>query len=393
MPPRLRPVLNFSRLNAKALEVIRRTVDEDEGLRTRVADAVDEARGGRAGWLWLHRPDGWEAELDDLVGLRSEVEVETDLARQLRKAQREVEAARIATRRAETGRQAAEEDAARARADLDVERRARRSAEELAAGLEGRLRQSDRAREAAERRLEQRGDELARLEARLAEAERSRADPTVVDAPQPEPEGRDTRHLTEALHRARRATEVAVRALADAAAEVDAVPTRDAPAAASAPARRVPRTRRRAAQRLPPPLVDNTSEAIVHLVRQPGATVLVDGYNISMAAWPGTPLASQRERLVDALDSLHARYGPEVIVVFDGDTGGRRPSSTQGRAIKAFFTNAGEIADDRIVAMVSAIPDTAPVLVVTSDRELKDRARAAGAHVASARPFISVLLR
>jgi predicted RNA-binding protein with PIN domain len=391
VPPRLRPVLNFSRLNAKALEVVRRTVDEDDDLRTRVADAVDEARGGRAGWLWLHRPDGWEDELDELVGLRSEADAETDLARQLRKAHREVEAARIAARRTEAARQSAEEDAARARADLDVERRARRSAEELATGLEARLRESQRARETAERELGQRGEAVARLEARLAEAERNRSEPAPEPATEPEPEVRDTRHLTEALHRARRAAEVAARALADAAAEVDAVPVNDAPAAT--PARRVPRARRRAARRLPPPLVDNTSEAIVHLVRQPGATVLVDGYNISMAAWPGTPLASQRERLVDALDALHARYGPEVFVVFDGDTGGRRPSSTQGRTIKAFFTNAGEIADDRIVAMVSAIPDTAPVLVVTSDRELKDRARAAGAHVASARPFLSVLLR
>jgi predicted RNA-binding protein with PIN domain len=393
VPPRLRPVLNFSRLNAKALDVVRRTVDDDDELRARVADAVDEARVGRAGWLWLHRPDGWEEELAGLVDLRSEADAESDLARQLRKAQREVEAARIAARRAEDGRRGAEEDAARARADLDVERRARRSSEELAAGLEGRLREADRAREAAERELDRLGGEVARMEARLAEAERSRPEPESEPASlaPPEPEVRDTRHLTEALHRAQRATEVAARALADAAAEVDAVPAREA--APAPPTRRVPRSRRRAARRLPPPLVDNTSEAIVHLVRQPGATVLVDGYNISMAAWPGTPLAAQRERLVDALDALHARYGPEVIVVFDGDTGGRRPSSTQGRAIKAFFTNAGEIADDRIVAMVSAIPDTAPVLVVTSDRELKDRARAAGAHVASARPFLSVLLR
>jgi predicted RNA-binding protein with PIN domain len=393
VPPRLRPVLNFSRLNAKALDVVRRTVDDDDDLRARVAEAVDEARAGRAGWLWIHRPDGWEEELAALVDLRSEADAETDLARQLRKAQREVEAARIAARRAEDGRRGAEQDAARARADLDVERRARRSSEELAAGVEGRLRESERAREAAERELDRLGDEVARLDARLAEAERSRPEPEPepTSVAPPEPEVRDTRHLTEALHRAQRATEVAARALADAAAEVATVPTKEAPPAP--PPRRVPRSRRRAARRLPPPLVDNTSEAIVHLVRQPGSTVLVDGYNISMAAWPGTPLSSQRERLVDALDALHARYGPEVIVVFDGDTGGRRPSSTQGRAIKAFFTNAGEIADDRIVAMVSAIPDTAPVLVVTSDRELKDRARAAGAHVASARPFLSVLLR
>jgi predicted RNA-binding protein with PIN domain len=388
-PPRLRPVLHFSRLNPKSLDVVRRTLEEDDDFRARVAGAVDEGRAGRAGWLWLHRPEGWEGELSELEEIRSEADAEADLARRLRKVQREVEAARIATQRAEDGRRAAEEDAARARADLDVERRARRSSEERVAGLEARLRESEHLRAAAEREAEGRADEVRQLEERLAEAGRAAESEA---APEPEPEvARDTRHLTDALLRARRATEIAARALADAASEVDAVPAKHAPA--PSPPRRVPRARRRAARRLPPPLVDNTTEAILHLVRQPGATVLVDGYNISMAAWPGTPIAVQRERLVDALDALHARFGPEVVVVFDGDTGGRRPSSTQGRAIKAFFTNAGEIADDRIVAMVSAIPDTAPVLVVTSDRELKDRARAAGAHVASARPFLSVLLR
>ena len=131
----------------------------------------------------------------------------------------------------------------------------------------------------------------------------------------------------------------------------------------------------------------------MHLARQPGATVLVDGYNVSMAAWPGMALASQRERLVDALDGLHARYGADIIVVFDGETGGRRPSTASGRSIKALFTNEGETADDRIVAMVSAVPGVAPVVVVTSDRELRNRVRAAGGNVVAAPPFLAVLLR
>jgi rRNA-processing protein FCF1 len=43
--------------------------------------------------------------------------------------------------------------------------------------------------------------------------------------------------------------------------------------------------------------------------------------------------------------------------------------------------------------MVSAIRGAAPVLVATSDRELRDRVRAAGANVVAARPFLAVLLR
>jgi predicted RNA-binding protein with PIN domain len=206
--------------------------------------------------------------------------------------------------------------------------------------------------------------------------------------------GPDVVRVSGALERALEASEQTARALADVTAELvarrPAAPPDDGPP----PSRRStwPR-RRRTAVRLPPPLVDNTPEAVLHLVRQPGMTVLVDGYNISMAAWPGTKLAHQRERLIDALDSLHARYGADVIVVFDGDTGGRRPPTGQARTVKALFTEAGEIADDRIVAMVSSLPGTGPVLVVTSDRELKDRVRSAGANVVSARPFLAVLLR
>jgi predicted RNA-binding protein with PIN domain len=192
--------------------------------------------------------------------------------------------------------------------------------------------------------------------------------------------------------RARRATEEAARALVEAAAQLAPSEPADGDGANAAPAPRR-RRRRRTPMRLPPPLVENTAEAVLHVLRRPGATVLVDGYNVSMAAWPGRPLAEQRDRLVDALDGLHARYGPDIAVVFDGDTGGRRPAGSQGRSVKALFTEAGEIADDRIVALVGTTPGTGPVLVVTSDRELRDRVRSAGANVATARPFLSVLLR
>ena len=235
----------------------------------------------------------------------------------------------------------------------------------------------------AKRELTVRADEIAALKDRLAEAEERSG----LGGP-------DAERLSGALDRARQATDAAARALAEATAELDAPPNgnagTDATDARSPTARR---RRRRTAVRLPPPLVDNTPEAVVHLVRQAGATVLVDGYNVSMAAWPGMALASQRERLVDALDGLHARYGADTIVVFDGETGGRRPSTGQGRSIRALFTNEGETADDRIVAMVSAIRGAAPVLVATSDRELRDRVRAAGANVVAARPFLAVLLR
>jgi predicted RNA-binding protein with PIN domain len=397
VPPRLRPVIRFTRLNAPALEAARRAVDEDDAFRDRVATAVDEAQVGRGAWLWLTRPDGWADEVDRLVAEREGADADADLSRRLQQARRDVEAADVARRRAEEVRDAAQGDAARARAELDAERRSRRAAEQRAASLElaladaGASTEELRAEvarlgadvEAARSELQRRADEVADLKERLAAADLRAARPV---------ERIDLAGLSSTVEQARRAADEAAAALAGAVADLDAVA--QAAGRPAPPARRGgPRGRRRTAVRLPPPLVDNTPEAVLHLLRLPACTLLVDGYNISMAAWPGTPLSEQRDRLVDALDALHARYGTEIVVVFDGDTGGRRASGPLGRAIKALFTEAGEIADDRIVSLVSATPGPAPVLVVTSDRELKDRVRSAGANVATARPFLSVLLR
>ena len=90
MPPLLRPVIRFSRLNAKALDAARRAVEDDDALRGRIAEAVDEARVGRAGWLWLNRPEGWERQLAALVDARAEADADSDLSRRLQQARRDL---------------------------------------------------------------------------------------------------------------------------------------------------------------------------------------------------------------------------------------------------------------------------------------------------------------
>lgn len=59
-PAVIRPIMGFSRLSAAAYGRLRKAVDEDDEFRRRVAEAADEATVGRAGYLWLTRPDGWE---------------------------------------------------------------------------------------------------------------------------------------------------------------------------------------------------------------------------------------------------------------------------------------------------------------------------------------------
>src|SRR6201999_1834424 len=77
-----------------------------------------------------------------------------------------------------------------------------------------------------------------------------------------------------------------------------------------------------AARRVPLPLpgglLDDSIEAVEHLLRAPGLLLLVDGYNVTMTGWPELPVVEQRRRLLVALGETAARTGTEVDVVFDG---------------------------------------------------------------------------
>src|SRR5437763_17004179 len=66
-PPSLRPFLRFATLPARALAPVRRALDTDDEFRSRVAAATTEEDVGRAGWLLLHRPEGWAEELEELA--------------------------------------------------------------------------------------------------------------------------------------------------------------------------------------------------------------------------------------------------------------------------------------------------------------------------------------
>ena len=69
-PPALKRYLGFSKLSSRSLEAIARIVERDDAFRARVAASVDEAKVGRAGWLWLARPEGWRDQLDELEAVR-----------------------------------------------------------------------------------------------------------------------------------------------------------------------------------------------------------------------------------------------------------------------------------------------------------------------------------
>jgi predicted RNA-binding protein with PIN domain len=158
------------------------------------------------------------------------------------------------------------------------------------------------------------------------------------------------------------------------------------------PDRPAARPPRRSPAPLPPATFDDSAEAAEHLVRVPGALVLVDGYNISNARWHGRPPAEQRDRLLAACDELHARLGTEVEVVFDGT--GDEPAPPRAHAgVRHRFTPAGTEADDAILAITDAEPPSRTVVVVSSDRRVRDGARERGANVLGAKQFLHVVRR
>lgn len=106
--------------------------------------------------------------------------------------------------------------------------------------------------------------------------------------------------------------------------------------------------------------------------------ILVDGYNVtrSDAVTKGLSVEAQRDRLVARLrargnDLLGAG---EIVVVFDGAAAGG--SVLSAAPIEVRFSRDGQSADDLIVDLAAGASDDG-LCVVTSDRELIGRVRAA----------------
>jgi rRNA-processing protein FCF1 len=104
------------------------------------------------------------------------------------------------------------------------------------------------------------------------------------------------------------------------------------------------------------------------------ARLLVDGNNV-MGSRPDGWWRDRRaamQRVVNELDDRAGQTGEDIEVVFDG-----RERDLQAVNVRVDFA---PHADDAIAARAEP-----GVTVVTSDRELADRARAAGAGVVGAR--------
>ena len=425
-PAALRPFLHFSRLPAAALVAARRVLDGDEPFRARVAEEVSEAQVGRAGWLFLTRPDGWEADLDAMVRCTEDHRAEAAERRAESDARRRLAAVEAVARRAEDDAAAARAEAARAGELLAEERRTRREAAQREADLAARADELARRVEALASERQQSREEAAAA-ATAAETARRRADrlaaeldevrvapPSQPPAPPPSPvappadPGDGTRaDAAAALGAAALAARGLADALAAAAAAMGGVPQ---PPPRHAPPERPPSTasdpdpppvtgprtpaagQRRVPTPLPPGVLEDAPEAAEHLVRLRGVVLLVDGYNVSHAAWPGAPIRDQRRRLVDALGELAARTGADVRVVFDGsDTVDPPAVGSTSRVVRVRFSPPDVEADDVLVEEVGGVPPARPVVVATSDRRLRDVCRSRGANVIRSSQLLALL--
>jgi predicted RNA-binding protein with PIN domain len=289
----------------------------------------------------------------------------------------ELEAARERAEADAAGARTAREELRAARAELRRVERERRVLDGRVEGLERELARSAAALRAAreeaadeQRRLSGRA---AELEARLAESQRryralrraaGQVDPVVAEAV-----GALERDL-DALRRATGLADDAGGGSAAAAAETGTGPV------AGRPERRRPLA-------VPGGRGADDPETLAAWMGVDGVLVLVDGYNVTKhpQGFADRGLEDQRTLLVDLCRRLARRFGAEVTVVFDGGTVGPVPSRLGLGPVEVVFTDPGRTADDEIVARTNAAPAERPVVVVTSDNELRSRVGALGATV------------
>jgi predicted RNA-binding protein with PIN domain len=113
--------------------------------------------------------------------------------------------------------------------------------------------------------------------------------------------------------------------------------------------------------------------------------LLVDGMNVIGSrpdGWWRDRKGAMR-KLVESLDAYGEATGDEITVVFDG-----KPFDLPTGRVRASFAAGGRnAADHEIARIVAGDREPAAISVVTSDAELAERVRAAGAQVASAGSF------
>ncbi len=134
-----------------------------------------------------------------------------------------------------------------------------------------------------------------------------------------------------------------------------------------------------------------TPALLDQLLTLPHARLIVDGYNVTKAAWPTASLEAQRSRLVAALGPVVARSGAETTVVFDAAESTARTVMPAPRGVRVVFSPEGVIADDVIRQLVAAEPRGRVVVVVSGDQAVARDVTRGGARAVPASALISLV--
>jgi len=390
----------------RVLSLVRRTLDLDQSFRKAVDERVLQeeealARLVRAGRHAEALASGETPEAVARVGLALGAEGEAAVqaavsAAATSQARAEAAAVRSALAGAEneldTARERAEAEAAGARAARDELRavkeelrrveRERRTLADRVEGLERELAQSAAAVRAArddaaaeQRRLSGR---VAELQARLGESQRNyralrrsagQVDPAVAEAI-----GAVERDL---------ATLRRVAGLAEQGGKGRGAGSAGPGSGSGLGSSSARGPERRSPLAVPGGRGADDPETLAAWMATDGVLVLVDGYNVTKhpQGFADRGLEDQRTLLLDLCRRLARRFGAEVTVVFDGGTVGPIPTRLPLGPVEVVFTDAGRTADDEIVVRTNAAPPDRPVVVVSSDNELRSRVTALGATV------------
>jgi predicted RNA-binding protein with PIN domain len=453
-PVALRPFVGFAKQTPQSLRAVARVVERDDEFRARVVEAVDEAEVGRAGWLWLARPDGWEDELESLEAESAARTADEAEAREERSATRRLALAQAALQRAEAEAAARLADLEALRAELGSEREKREAADGRVADLEAEVATVTSARaeavrnlKAAEARAVERGTEVNTLRARVRalEAEARRGGTSGVGhpappTPAPSPSAPsapvapaaaspaaspdtsasspptaapstppDREAIVGEIARAASGAAAVAEGLAALARLLGGSAEGNDPAVAAALAGAAgvgqaasesatgadeAGMARRVPLTLPGGVFDDSVEAADHLLRTPGVILIVDGYNVSMTGWPDAGAAEQRRRLVAALHDLAARTSTPSEVVFDGaEVEALAVPAPRRQLVRVRFSPPGVEADDVVIDLVRRLPAATPLVVASSDNRVRDGVRRLGANVIHSRQLVELLAR
>ncbi|MGW2477060.1 NYN domain-containing protein [Streptomyces sp. NPDC001665] len=127
------------------------------------------------------------------------------------------------------------------------------------------------------------------------------------------------------------------------------------------------------------------------LLALPRVHLIVDGSNVAASGYPELPRDAQRLRLLDALAARAVPTGVETTCVFDRSEAEAGTAPVTPRGVRVLFPAPGTTGDELVHRLVAAEPPGRPIVVVSTDREVADRAMRAGARPVNAAVLLAWL--